>query len=549
MGPGQCLRVNKGFVPARIPILKSPSWRISMNSDQVRICVPVCEQGLQGLEQRAAGAASSGDLVEIRLDCLNRPTPECLGQIARLTGGLNCPVIITFRPREQGGQSQADYSSTREFWQTHADLFKQEFLDIEVDLAQEFMTGQSFLPDWQRVICSHHDFDGVPGNLEEIYESMTQTPARVLKLAVRAGDVTDCLPLFQLLDRAQHEGREIIAIAMGYAGIATRILGPSRGAFLTYGSLDPEHGTAPGQLTARELRGFYRIDRLNRQTQIMGIIGLPLGHSVSPQIHNAALSAAGIDGVYIPFEVREVATFLTRMAHPRTREIDWNLRGLSVTAPHKAAVLDHLDWIEPAAKEIGAVNTIVSNDNRLLGYNTDATAILKPVAERLGSLRSARCAVIGAGGVASAALWSLKNEGAEVTVFARDVEKGSELAEKFCVDGKQLESAVFESFDVVINATPLGTRGPLQSETSASAATLRGARLAYDLVYNPRETRFLREAREAGCDTIGGLPMLVLQAAEQFKLWTGTEAPLELMAEAAARAMVGDSHQANVKDE
>ena len=482
-------------------------------------------------------AEREGDFVEMRLDCLDDPTAERLEAVARLTAELKNPVIITFRPREQGGQSEADYGTTREFWNTHGGLFNQQFVDIEVDLAQDFLTSQGFLSDWQRVICSHHDFVGVSADLEQVYERMAKTPARILKIAVHAKEVTDCLPLFQLLERARNEGREIIAIAMGPAGIATRILGPSRGAFLTYGALDSESGTAPGQLTAQELRELYRIDHITRQTAIMGIIGSPVAHSVSPHMHNAAFSATGLDGVYVPFEVRDVAAFIKRMVHPRTREIDWSLRGLSVTAPHKTKVIDYLDWIDPTAQEIGAVNTLVISDDALLGYNTDATAILQPVIEKLGPLCSARCAVIGAGGVASAALWGLKKEGAEATLFARDEQKGTALAEKFGAICKPLASAVFDSFDLVINATTLGTHGPLQSETPVGALSLRGARLAYDLVYNPSETRFMREAREAGCDMVGGLPMLVLQAAEQFRLWTGVEAPVKIMAEAAEQGI------------
>lgn len=508
-----------------------------MDTKQVQICVPVCERSLPELEQALARAAKVGDIIEIRLDCLDDPSLERLGHIVSLISGLGRAVIITFRLREQGGQGDANFSSRQQFWHTYSHLFKAEFLDLELDLAQNFVSAATSFREWNRVICSHHDFAGVPADLEQIYERMDETPARLLKIAVQANDITDCIPVFQLLDRARREGREMIAIAMGTAGIVTRILGPSRGAFLTYGALETESATAPGQLTAEELRGLYRIDHINPQTQITGLVGLPVTHSFSPHIHNAAFAAAGVDAVFIPFEVRAVAAFIKRMVHPCTREIDWNLRGLSVTAPHKTAVIDHLDWIEPSAKEIGAVNTVVIDDDALRGYNTDATAVLQPVIEKLGPLRDARCALIGAGGAASAALWSLKKEGATAWVFARDQEKGTALAEKFGARFQRLGRASFEGFDFVINATPLGTRGPFAGETPAGAVQLRGARLAYDLVYNPSETRFLREAREAGCDTIGGLTMLVLQAAEQFALWTGTEAPAEVMREAAGQAV------------
>ena len=223
------------------------------------------------------------------------------------------------------------------------------FIDLELDLVLSFAAerslGESWI-DWSRVICSHHDFGGVPSDLDQIYERMAATPARILKIAVQADDATDCLPIFRLLERAQREGREMIAIAMGQAGVMTRILGPSRGSFLTYGSLDDESATAPGQLTARELREVYRIDQIDQQTEVIGIIGKPVGHSLSPHIHNAAFETAGVNAVYIPFEVGDAVQFMRRMAHPRSRELEWNLRGLSVTAPHKSAVMNSLDWID-----------------------------------------------------------------------------------------------------------------------------------------------------------------------------------------------------------
>ena len=332
----------------------------------------------------------------------------------------------------------------------------------------------------------------------------------------------------------------MIAIAMGAAGLATRILGPSRGAFLTYAGLENETGTAPGQISARELKQVYRVEKFDLQTQIFGLMGLPVRHSISPWMHNAAFEAMAINAVYLPFEVQDFKGFLKRMVHPQTRELDWDLRGLSITAPHKSTVMDGLDWIDPAAEAIGAVNTIVVMEGELHGYNTDARGLINPLIQKFGELRGARCAVLGAGGAARAALWGLTQEGAKTTVFARDTLKAEVLAEKFNVALETLAEAGFAGFDVVINTTPLGTAGQFAAETPATAAQLRGARLAYDLVYNPTDTVFLREAREAGCETLGGLSMLIAQAAEQFKLWTGVDGSEVVMCEAAEQALHPD---------
>ncbi len=476
-----------------------------MNTERTtRVCVPVCEKDLSAFKSSSERAIQWGDIVELRLDCLEAE------DLSIAVSDLNKPVILTFRPSEQGGYRNLSRDTRQNFWTTaiRGDAI---WWDLEADLAEDVS------PDWSRTIVSHHDFSGVPPDLEKIYERLAQTPARIIKIAVQANEITDCIPVFRLLDRARSEGREIIAIAMGDAGIATRILGPSRGAFLTYGSLADDSATAPGQVNACKLRSLYNIDTIDEETIICGLVGRPVMHSVSPHIHNAALAYDNINGVYLPFEVADIDSFMKGMVHPRTRELDWNLRGLSVTAPHKQSVMKFLDWIEPDAKEIGAVNTIVVEKDRLLGYNTDATGFIEPLRRRIRPLRGRQVAIIGAGGAARAATWALEREGAKVTLFARDVSKVN-------VPCEPLSSASFDGYDLVVNATP---------GAPATQEQLRGAQWVYDLVYNPIETQLRKEAREAGCQTLGGLEMLIAQAKIQFELWTGTKPFKAVMFESA----------------
>jgi 3-dehydroquinate dehydratase/shikimate dehydrogenase len=486
-----------------------------MEPKQPRICVSICERTVDDIRLAVMRAAESADLIELRLDCLDESLGiESLREIKALFPGIPVPVIVTYRPAEQGGQRDLSAKLRLLFW-----LFNRpaaDFFDVEFDIATApsvFDSDKHF--DWGRVISSYHNFRGVPDDL----------------VAMLARGV-----------KSQHE---MIAIAMGTPGLATRILGPSRGAFLTYASPDNEKTTAPGQVSAQELRELYRIEKINRQTQITGLIGLPVAHSVSPAMHNAAFEAAGVDAVYIPFELKDLKGFIERMVHPRTRELDWNMRGLSVTAPHKSAVVDYLDWIDPAAQEIGAVNTIVVDGNELRGYNTDAAGFIAPLLERRGDLNGASCAVIGTGGAARTAVWSLRQSGAEVTVFGRNAGTAATLAERFGVAWERLDGATFKSFNIVINATPLGTAGPLETETAATAIQMSGASFVYDLVYNPTQTRFLREAESAGCETLGGLEMLVAQAEEQFRLWTGVSAPECVMRDAASRAVDSSGSEYN----
>lgn len=489
-------------------------------------------------------AGQLADLVELRLDCLadDSELDDALGSLTALLRARALPFILTFRPAEQGGARTLDLAARLDFWTRRLpplltdSATRPDFVDIELDLLSDPQRRAALLAIFDRstLICSQHDFTGVPPDLEAIYERMTQTPAHVLKLAVRADDITDCLPVLRLLERARREGREMIAVAMGEAGLLTRVLAPSRGAFLTFGSPDAGSATAPGQTTAAELRDLYRVHSITERTMVTGLVGSPVSHSLSPHMHNAAFAARGADAVYIPFEVRDARAFLRRMAHPHTRELDWNLRGFSVTAPHKSAVVEELDHVEPAAREIGAVNTVVVEGEELRGYNTDAAAALAPL-RGFVSMGGARIALIGAGGAARAVLWSLRETGARTVVFARNVERARAVAAEFGAEARALEGARFEGFDVVINATPLGTRGASESATAATAGQLRGARVAYDLVYNPSETLFMREARVAGCErTVGGLAMLVAQAAAQFELWTGERAPIEVMERAAS---------------
>jgi 3-dehydroquinate dehydratase / shikimate dehydrogenase len=506
-----------------------------MESRVVQVCVPVSERTFAAMKESAKRAAQLGELVELRLDRLDEDQLAIAdADLESWLPSLQAPVIVTLRPAEQGGPR----SLTRDFRQQFiAKRKKADLIDIELDLATLFASQSTPQIDWAKTICSHHDFAGVPEKLNEKYEQLSKTPARVLKIAVQANDVTDCLAVFRLIERARADGREIIAIAMGPAGLCTRVLGPARGSFLTYGALVPDRATGPGQLTARELNDLFRVRSIDQGTQILGIAGKPVSHSISPWIHNEAFAATGLNAVYLRFDVQDVGAFVRRMIHPASRELDWNFRGLSVTAPHKSTVMDHLDWLSPAAQEIGAVNTIVCEAEELHGYNTDGDALVQPLLERLGRLEAKQCAVIGAGGAARAALWALRRHGAAVKLFARDLEKAKTVAAAFDTPAETLSNATFSNFDVVINATPLGTNGNLSNETPVVATQLRDARVAYDLVYNPVETRFLREARDAGCETLRGLEMLVAQAFEQFKLWTGLEAPRDVMRKAAMKAL------------
>jgi 3-dehydroquinate dehydratase / shikimate dehydrogenase len=499
-----------------------------MPESPVRICAVITEPTV--IQARAAiqRAAEMADLIELRLDYLrdfdfNRPADLNL-----LLDGKPLPIIVTCRALDEGGQQKID-EAVRLRLLAEAVRRGADYCDIE---AAHYDQAAAAELDATRLIVSYHNFTETPGDLTSIYERITRLPAAIHKLTVRANDIGDSLAVFHLLDRAAAEHHSLIAIAMQEAGMLTRIIGPSRGSFLTFGSMARGHESAPGQVTCDELRHLYRIDRLNRDTQIVGIIGKPVSHSASPLMHNRAFHQMALDYVYLPFEVGDVGEFFRRFVLPATREIDWRLRGFSVTIPHKTAVIPFLDELDETAQRIGAVNTVIIEGKRLVGYNTDAHGAIAPLASATDLYR-AHCAIIGAGGSARAVVFGLLERGARVSLFTRNPEKARALADEFHIAVDSIEAIFNSDAEIVINTTPVGMRHHDEGQSIIPLAAWRNRRIAYDLIYNPLETRFLADARQAGCATLSGIEMLVAQAARQFELWTGRIPPIDLLRAAA----------------
>ncbi len=490
-------------------------------------CTPVTETEINRFLAAIAEADATADAIELRLDYLPAESlPSVVGELR--TRRIAKPLILTFRPREQGGQRDLTLADRLNFWRNlPAELVEaMAFADFELDLVESLGDSTPPVP-WNKVICSWHNFDETPGRLTEQYDRMARTPAAVVKIATQAKRIGDCLRIFEIIERS---GKPVIALAMGMPGVATRILALSRGAMLTFGALHRGAESASGQPTVAELRDLYRAKQLSRATEIFGVIGNPVGHSKSPAMHNAALQAMGRDGVYLPLEVDNVDEFVRDFVKPPTRKLDWRLRGLSVTIPHKLAIIPHLDFVDATARAIGAVNTVVVEGEELHGYNFDCAGAMKPL-DGLMDVRRARVAVIGAGGSARAVCHGLRERGAGVKIYARDLNKAEPLADEFAMQTALLQSFKGEA-DVVINCTPIGMHGHSQGQSPIPADALRGVKLVYDLIYAPEETALLAAARSAGCQTLGGLAMLVAQAAEQFRLWTGVEPPVDVMMKA-----------------
>ena len=269
------------------------------------------------------------------------------------------------------------------------------------------------------------------------------------------------------------------------------------------------------------------------KTKLLGVIGAPIAHSLSPIIQNAALHAAGLDYVYAALPVRADA-----LASAVRGLYDAGIAGFNVTIPFKTAIIPLMDALSEDARRIQAVNTVVVEDGRLVGHNTDVAGFLAGFAERGIALTGKNAVLIGAGGAARAALWGLLRSGvSSIAIGVRCVEKGAALAADFAANGAVRACAFVDpafsralaAADIVVQTTPLGMTPHTDAMPPVDMAALKDDAVLYDLIYTPAETRFLREARARGCETINGETMLVAQGAEAFHLWTGKRPDVELM--------------------
>jgi 3-dehydroquinate dehydratase/shikimate dehydrogenase len=312
---------------------------------------------------------------------------------------------------------------------------------------------------------------------------------------------------------------------MGEFGLAGRVLSLRMGSALAYAAV--QQTTAPGQLSLEAMADLYRASRITRRTRVYGVIGDPVGHSLSPLLHNTAFRARKFDAVFVPFLVRNLREFLGAMR-------GFRVAGLSVTIPHKETILRWLDGCDPLAARIGAVNTVVvRGGGRLYGYNTDYVGVLRSLEQRM-RLEGSRVLLFGAGGAARAAAFALAQAGSIVCLSARRPERARALAR--AVGGQVVERATLkrEFFDAIVNCTPVGMH-PRGGSPLTSAEL--NCRIVMDMVYRPRETELLRLARHKGIDIISGLEMFLAQGFAQYEIWTGERAPESAMRRAVVSAL------------
>lgn len=384
--------------------------------------------------------------------------------------------------------------------------------DLEIEVAKHYSPAElqaALAP--ARLMLSHHDFRKTPRNLTDLARRLFRAGGQIAKIAGYCQSLADSVRICELA----RGRRDVVAIPMGEAGLAGRILALRTGSALAYAAV--EQATAPGQLSLDAMQHLYRAGQITKRTRVYGVVGNPIGHSLSPVLHNTAFHARKYDAVFVPFLVRDLPDFL--------RSVEaFGIAGFAITIPHKEKILPYLDECDPLAERIGAVNTVVvRGGGRLYGYNTDYVGVLRSLEHRM-QLAGSRILLVGAGGAARAAAFALVHAGAIVCLTARRPERAQALAG---AAGAQIVANADlrrEFFDAIVNCTPVGMH-PRGGSPLASADL--NCRLVMDMVYRPRTTELLRIARRRGIETVSGVEMFLAQGFAQYEIWTGERAPEE----------------------
>jgi 3-dehydroquinate dehydratase / shikimate dehydrogenase len=478
------------------------------------LCTTVTAGTTAELRRRRDDASRTADVVELRLDGVR--DIDVAGALADRKG----PVMVTCRPTREGGAFDGSEDQRLAFLAEAARLGA-EYVDVEWDSA--FSTVLS-LRGGRGVVLSSHDYDGVPADLAGRWRAMRAVGAEIVKIAVTARALSDTLALLEL-NAAEPDGSRIL-LAMGLPGIATRVLAARFGSCWTCASESAE----PGEISADRLLEEFRFRETSRATRVFGVVGNPVGHSVSPLMHNAAFDETGEDAVYLPLEATSASDF-RRFARAL------RVAGASVTAPFKLTLAEGaaVDDDDPA-RVLSVVNTLKAVNGGWRGCNTDVAGFLAPLDARGVTLAGRRVAIVGTGGAARAVAFSAASRGARVTVHGRNRARALEAAALASASAGVGSTPDPGTWDLLVNATPVGTY-PAVADSPVPEAVLHGGGLVYDLVYKPGRTRLLADATAAGCPVIGGLEMLVAQAARQFEWWTGRPAPVETMRAAAERRL------------
>lgn len=472
-------------------------------------------------QEQIASAPAVADILELRLDLIADPDLNVLFDSASL------PVIATCRSKIDGGQFKGQEEARIQLLR---DALRADYVDIEVSTPRELL--QPFLEgvDPSKIILSYHDFSHTPEDFNPLYDAMCELPGDIIKIVTYARDLHDNLKMFDLLKRAKQENKKLIGLCMGDLGEISRVLSPLFGGFLTFGSLETGQESAPGQMPAKTLKDIYRVNTARSDFKIYGVIGNPVSKSQGYLVHNKAFEEKGSSDIYVSFRVDNVEKFFHGYK-------DF-FSGLSVTMPAKEQIIPLLDRIDETAGKIGAVNTVVKEGSDWVGYNTDCSGAISAL-EACTTLQGKNILILGSGGTAKAIGYGVKEKGGRLTVtYNKNKERGESLAKELGCDLVYARDAGIRPIDVLINCSPVGM-SPNVNESPFPARDFKEGMVVFESVYNPLETRLLREAKAAGCTVIPGSELFINQAARQFELWTGQSAPIDTMREVLLKKLKG----------
>jgi 3-dehydroquinate dehydratase/shikimate dehydrogenase len=471
-------------------------------------------------------AEQGAKMVELRLDYVAGKV-----NIRRLMAERppDCQVIITCRRPEDGGKWQGT-EEARQLLLREAIAEGVDYVDLEEDVASQIRRfGRT------KRIVSYHNFRKTPDDLRELHSRLSALDPDVVKIATMANVPHDNVRMLEMMRESE---TPTVGMCMGDVGTPSRILAGKFGAPFTYATFHHERTLAPGQLSFKQMTEIYRYERIGHDTALYGVIADPVGHSLSPHIHNAAFEDCGIDAVYVPFRVPADALNEFMADAPRL-----GIKGLSVTIPHKEAIARHLTKVDPAVKSIAAVNTVVFDDSDVIGYNTDYNAAMDCLEHAIGEigaspspLKNKRVLVLGAGGVARPIVFGLRKRGALPTIASRTLSRAERLAKVYEARAVDWEARHRVNCDVLINCTPIGMH-PNVDESPIHKTFLKPSMLVFDTVYNPESTLLVKEARSRNSLVVTGVEMFVRQAMLQFFLFTRQEAPADLMREVLKRTI------------
>jgi 3-dehydroquinate dehydratase/shikimate dehydrogenase len=481
--------------------------------DKSLLCLVLSEKTLAENKKVIERYKDFIDLVELRADFLNS------GELSGLQGfpkTIGIPAILTMRRVSDGGRFSGSESDRRAL--VKASINKAySYIDLETDF-RDTQFEQGLKQEGIKIIRSFHDFNGVPGNLVKRIKDMARVQGEIPKASVMPKSSKDLLRLLQ--SYAKLKDTEKILIGMGDFGLPTRILSNYLGSFLSY-SARPGSKAAPGNKDPEEMVRLYGFHKIDTTTGIYGIIGNPIMHSFSPLIHNRGFKALEFNGVYLPFLVDDVGRFF------KTAKL-LQIRGFSVTIPHKQAVIRYLKDKHPNLKKINACNTVIRRDHGYYGENTDVEGFLKPLKNYFGDplMQNIKATVIGAGGAARAVVYGLTQHNARILILNRTRSKAKKLAQSFNCDWDGLDEQgikrIKEYSDLIVQTTNVGMKPNLKKDPIPSFR-FRGHEIVYDLIYTPPLTRLLERALNSNCKVINGEEMLLAQAQAQFNLFTGSD--------------------------